>query len=173
MREVKLSFWAQSLDNVAPDDMVENNRTLDAAHVTERQDLVQRISRVSTSGERVFSEGHHSVFLSGNEIVLETPSDQLDSAGRIAPIICYAAIPDGPQESWPEDVANAQRDFAVSIGRRISDESASLARRGLEVSLKKKQRSKRRRILLYAAAVTITVVAVIAVGYWYFLRQPG
>jgi hypothetical protein len=170
--EVRLSFWAQSLDNVAPDDMVENNRTLDATYVKERQNLVQRISRVSTSGQRVFSEGHNSAFLLGNEFLLEIPSDQVDHAGRIAPIICYGVIPEEPWESWPSDVARAQRDFAFSIGRGISEENASSARRGLEAVVKKKESSRRRKMLVYAAASIVTIIGIFVV-YWLIRQQGG
>jgi hypothetical protein len=69
VREVKLSFRAQSLDNLAPDDMQENNLTLAVGDSTRRQALVRCISRVSISGTQIFAEGATSVFLLGDEFV--------------------------------------------------------------------------------------------------------
>ena len=138
-----LSFRAQSLDNLAPDPMMEENGKIleDQEH---RQELVRYISRVSIDGSQVFSKGDISVFRYGNDFILEVPSDRRDSAGRIAPIICYGKIAGKPDNSWPDTIVKAIRDFAGYIGRGVSDEDASSARHGLEELVKKNTRTYRR-----------------------------
>ena len=137
MRETypELSFRAQSLDNFTPDPMEVNGRRLEAKDQEERQRLVQHISQVSISGTRVFSEGLISAFRRRNEFILEISSDQRDSAGRIAPIICYGYVSEESEKSWPDDVVSAIRDFANRTGRGVSDQAAT--RRGIEAVLKK------------------------------------
>ena len=137
MRETypELSFRAQSLDNLTPDPMEVNGRRLEAKDQEERQKLVRHISQVSISGTQVFSEGPISAFRRRNEFILEIPSDQRDSAGRVAPIICYGRVSKESEKSRPDDVVSAIRDFANRIGRGVSDQAA--ARRGIEAVLKK------------------------------------
>ena len=135
-RYPELSFRAQSLDNLAPDPMEVNGCPLEAKDEEERKRLGQRIAQVSKSGTRVFSEGPISAFRLGNKFILEIPSDQKDSAGRIAPIICYGHVSRESEKSWPDEVVRAIRDFANQIGRGVSDQAA--VRRGIEAVLKKK-----------------------------------
>jgi len=137
---LKLSFRAQSLDNLDLDPMEMDGRRLEAKDQQERRSLVQKISRVSTAGRNVFSEGLTTAFLSDDEFILEIPSDQPDSAGRIAPIICYGHISKESEKSWPDDVANAIQDFASRIGRGVSDHAT--VRRGVEAILKKNWRNR-------------------------------
>ena len=129
-RYPELSFQAQSLDNLALDPMEVNGCPLEEKDKEERKRLVQRIDQVSKSGTRVFSEGSISAFRLGNEFILEIPSDQKDSAGRIAPIICYGHVSRESEKSWPDEVVSAIRDFANRIGRGVSDQAA--VRRGIE-----------------------------------------
>ena len=137
---LKLSFRAQSLDNLNLDPMEVDGRRLEEKDQQERQRLVQDISRVSTSGRNVFSEGLISAFRWRDEFILEIPSDRPDSSGRIAPIICYGHVSEELEKSWPEDVVGAIRAFASRIGRGVSDHAA--VRRGIEAVLKKNWRSR-------------------------------
>lgn len=134
-----LSFRAQSLDNQAPDPIENNKCLLREDDVAERQDLIQKISEVSLNGVEVFSEDSHTALLHGNKFLLKTPSDQLDEAGRIAPILCYGRVPNKSPESWSSDVVNAMVGFAERIGRTVSEESQEIARRGT-VAIEKKNK---------------------------------
>ena len=143
MKNLDLSFRAQRLDNQDPDYMELNQKRLAEEDVTERQKLARQISEVSLGGSQVFSEGYHAAFLLDDKFLLDTPSDQLDEAGRIAPIICYGRVPPKPPESWPGDVVEALTGFARSIDGTVSEKDT--ARRGVKAIVKRKRRNSRLR----------------------------
>lgn len=162
MSDLPLSFRAQSRDNQSPDPVEINDKSL-----TE-EDLIKKISNVSKEGTKVFSEGVHTAFLHGDEFILQTPSEQLDEAGRIAPILCYGPVPDVPQESWPSDVIKAVVGFAGRIGRTISGDCQKKARHGVKAVIKKKQRNRRRRKILYWMPLFLCLLAVVL---WVILKK--
>lgn len=133
----ELSFLAQSLDNRSPDPAALNGCQLGPDDEEKHQELVRKISQVSISGRRVFSEGFISAHRRYGTFILKIPSVQRDSSGRIAPIICYGRVPKKPAESWPEDVTDEMKKFAASIGRKISDQDISSGREAVEAVLKK------------------------------------
>ncbi len=170
MADLDLSFRAQSLDNQSPDPAEINNRRLTEENVDERQELAQKISRVSLDGTQVFSEGSHVVSLHHDEFLLKTPSDQLDDAGRTAPLLCYGHVPEDPQESWPSEVVTAVVGFAERIGRTISGESQKKAHHGVEAIVKKKRKDRsRRKVLLWSAF--LAVLSVVAVVLWILFKK--
>lgn len=177
-----LSFRAQSLDNQTTDPMEVNRYFLAEDDVTERQDLAQKISEVSSNGTnsfpegshtafRSFPEGSHTAFLYGDKFLLKTPSDQLDNAGRIAPLLCYGHVPDDPSESWSDDVVNAMVGFAERIGRTISDDSQKVARHYVVAILETKKRIRRRRQMVRGAVVVLIVLAVLGIIYEILFRK--
>ena len=171
MNNLALSFSAQSLDNQTPDPMEVNGHFLAEENVTERQDLAQKISEVSSNGARSFSEGSHTAFLYGDKFLLQTPSDQLDNAGRIAPILCYGHVPAEPAESWPDDVVNAMVGFAERIDRTISDDSQKVARHGVVAILEMKKKIRRRRKMVRGAVVVLIFLAVFGIINEFFFRK--
>ena len=162
MNNPKLSFFAQSLDNQAPDHIEANTGAL--TKDTERQKVAQQISRVSLHGTQVFLEDWHSAFLFGNEFLLQTPSDQLDDADRISRVTCYGRVPDEPSESWSDDVVNAMVGFAQRIGRTVSGESQQMAHRGVEAILeaqKKNQLRMSRKMLWWILLLILGAVSIL------------
>ena len=171
MANLDLSFRAQSLDNQFPDPAEVNDRHLTKEDVSERQELAEKISKISLHGTRVFSEGLHNGFLQGDKFLLETPSDQLDVGDINAPILCYGRLPDKPTVSWSEDVVNALVDFAERIGRTVLDERQKMARRSVEAILeaqRRKQLRLRRKMLGVAALLIVLVILsiLIAIEIW-------
>ena len=167
MNNPKLSFFAQSLDNQAPDHIEVNKCAL--TEDPERQNVAQQISRVSLHGTQVFSEDWHSAFLFGNEFLLQTPSDQLDDSDRISRITCYGRVPEVPSKSWSGNVVNALVGFAERIGRKVSDESQETARQGVEAILeaqKKNQLRMRRKILGLGLLIILGVVSILWVTFF-------
>ena len=140
MADLDLSFRAQSLDNQSLDPVEVNNQRLTEEHVGERQEFAKKISKISLDGIRVFSEGAHTASLHDHEFLLKTPSEQLDDAGRIAPLLCYGSVPDEPPVSWSRDVVKAMVGFAESIDRTISPESQEIAGRGVDTILAEAQK---------------------------------
>ena len=147
MKNLDLSFRAQRLDNKNPDHMELDQRPLAEGDVTERQKLARQISEVSLRGSQVFSEEHHAAFLLDDKFLLDTPSDQSDDAGRIAPIICYGRVPEPPPESWSDEVVKAVVGFAERIGRTVSPKSQEIAGRGVDAILAGAQKQNRMRVM--------------------------
>ena len=160
MNNFPLSFYAQSLDDRSPDHVEDNNPPL--KEDDECQDLAQKISEVSLNGYEVFSKHWHSAFLFDNKFLLETPSDRLDDAGRIAPILCYGDVPDEPPDSWSIDVVKDMVRFAESIGRKVKDEE--MACRGVQAILKAKKKNQlriRRKMLGCLLLIVLGVVSIL------------
>ena len=171
MKNLALSFRAQRLDNQDPDHMEIDQHLLAEKEGTKRQELANSISEVSLKGKEIFSEkGFHTAFLLGDKFLLETPSDQLDDAGRIATIITYGRVPDEPPESWSCDVVESLTAFAGRIGRTVSKKKMKVARRAIEAIIKKKQRNTLRRRALWATVFAISLV-VICIIYWIVFKK--
>ena len=171
MANLALSFRAQSLDNQSPDPVEVDNQRLTEEDVAQRQELAQKISKVSLDGTRVFSKGSHAASLHGNEFLLKTPSDQLDDAGRTAPLLCYGCVPDEPPASWSGDVVKAMVGFAERIGRTISATRQETAHRGVEKIIKKKRINKLRQKMLWWAALLILLSSVVSILWAIFVRK--
>ena len=162
-----LSFLAQRLDNQELDHMARDQCLLAEEDVDERQELDSQIAKVSLDGSQVFTEGYHAAFLLDDKFLLETPSDQLDDADRIAPIITYGCVPDKPPESWSGDVVEALTAFAGRIDRTVN---AGVARDAMDAVVKKKQHDSIRRKVLWTAVVAI-VLMVICIIYWIVFKK--
>ena len=159
-----LSFSAQSLDNQSLDPVEVNGHFLAKEKLIARQKFAKKISKVSLNGTEVFSEGSHTAFLLDDKFfLLETPSDQLDDGGRIAPILCYGLVQ--PTESWADDVVNAIVGFAERIGRTISDDKQEVAHRGVEAILEKEKKNRRRRKMVRRAVGVLIVLVVLGIIY--------
>ena len=165
-----LSFLAQRLDNQELDHMERDRCLLAEEDVDGRQELDLQISEVSLDGSQAFSKDYHTAFLLDDKFLLKTPSDQLDDAGRIAPIITYGCVPDAPSESWPGDVAEALTAFAGRIGRTVCKKNAKIARCAMEAVLKKKRRDSIRRKALWAVVIAVVLV-VIYIIYWIVFKK--
>ena len=165
-----LSFLAQRLDNQELDHMALDGCPLAEEDVDERQELDLQISEVSLDGSQAFSEGYHTALLLDDKFLLKTPSDQLDDAGRIAPIITYGCVPDAPSESWPVDVVEALTAFAGRIGRTVCKKNAKVARCAMEAVIKKKRRDSIRGKALWTVVIAIILV-VIYIIYWIVFKK--
>ena len=144
-----------------------NQCSLAEENVSDRQELARKISGVSLNGSQAFSKGYHTAFLLYDEFLLKTPSDQLDDAGRIAPIITYGCVPDEPPESWSGDVVEALNAFAERIGRTVSKKNAGVAHRAMEAVLQKKRRDSIRRKALWATVFAIVLMVI----YWIVFKN--
>ena len=171
MAKLNLWFRAQSLDNQSPDPVEFNNQRITEEDVGKRQELAQKTSKVSLDGTRVFAEGSHTASLHGNKFLLKTPSDQLDDAGRIAPLLCYGCVPDEPPASWSSDVIKAMVGFAERIGRTISATTQETAHRGVEKIIKKKWINRLRQKVLWWAALLILLSVVASILWAIFVRK--
>ena len=177
MANIDLSFRAQSLDNQSPDPVQVNDRRLTEEDVAERQELTQKISKISLEGTRVFSVGLHNAFLHGDKFLLETPSEQKDVGNINAPILCYGRVPDQPPVSWSSDVVKAVVGFAGRIEWKVSAENQKVAGCGVDIILAEAQKKSRMRIripwkkVLWGAGALVIVLVVVGVIYKILFRE--
>lgn len=155
-------FLAQRLDNQEIDHIEIDGYLLDEMDVTEREVVDFKISEVSMDGAQVFTENHHVASVYKDIFLLETPSDQLDNAGRIAPIITYGHIPDKISPSWSSDVLNSLTKFAGRIDRTISKQNMEIAQRAMQSVIAKTSRD---RIFRNSIWMGFGII-IIAIIYW-------
>lgn len=165
MANLNLWFRAQSLDNQSPDPVEFNNQRITEEDVGKRQELAQKISKVSLDGTQVFAEGSHAASLHGNKFLLKTPSDQLDDAGRIAPLLCYGCVPDELPVSWSSDVIKAMIGFAERIGRTVSPKNQEITGRGVDAILTETQKKSR----MHVTGKALWGVGVLLIAFVYRL----
>ena len=137
MKNIRLSFRAQRLDNTGPDHMEVGRHLLSEGSIVERQKFAQDISRISIHDSQVFSDRYHSAFLLNGKFLLKTPSDQLDNADRVATIITYGSVPDDVPQNWPNDVVAELTGFAGRIGRTICKENREVAQCAMQFVVEK------------------------------------
>ena len=179
MKELKLSFIAQRLDNQDPDHMELEGCELTEEDVDKRQKLDRQVSEVSWDGSQVswdgsqgFSEEHHAAFLLDDKFLLKTPPKERDEADRISPILCYGRVPPEPSESWPNDVVKELIAFAGRIKRTVPKKSEEVARCAVEAIVKKKRRNSVRRKALWGTAFAVGL-AVLWILYWLIFKKHG
>ncbi len=132
-----LSFWAQSLDNQAPDVIFKDGEEL--SDDESRQKLVSEIYEFPKS-EVVPDVSAVTIRYSYPKFVIEAIPTEKDQANRLAPIVIYGILPDDPSEFWVEDVCNEIENFISKNLKRTLDNSALVAIQDwLSEALKKKR----------------------------------
>jgi len=152
-------FWAQALDNTSPDHIEMNGEEIPAVDPARRQKAVSTVGAVSRSSR--FSIECRDVRLAANSthFVVEVPSVELDTAGRIAPLICY-----GPHHGYEDKqlgvkIVEGVLGFADRLGRNVSADNISDAHQALanlRAALKRAERM--RKIAMGSVAVVGALV---------------
>lgn len=163
----KYIFWAQALDNSAPDHIEVRGEELEVGDSLRRQEAVSFVSRVVKSGERIFDVGGVLLAADTQHFVVEVPSVQQDKIGRTAPIVCYGGYEREVGGALGASVAVGLDAFAKRIGRSLQPEHSELIRESFEV-LKKKSLTKRR---IRNGAIGIVAFALVVIGYWLASRN--
>jgi hypothetical protein len=135
-----LSFWAQSLDNQAPDVIFKDGEKLsdDGA----RQKLVSEIYEIPKGSiEVVPANATITIRYSYPKFVIEAIPFEKDQANRLAPIIIYGVFPEKFSQLWVKDVCSEIETFVSSTLKRTLDNSSLTAINDwLYETLKKKTR---------------------------------
>lgn len=133
-----LSFWAQSLDNQAPDVIFKDGEEL--SDDESRQKLVSEIYEFpKNNSEVVLADSGVTIRYSYPKFVIEAIPTEKDQANRLAPIVIYGVLPDDPSEFWVEEVCNEIESFISKTLKRTLDDSAlEDIRDRLSETLKKK-----------------------------------
>jgi len=156
-----LVYWAQALDNASPDHINLRGKELSPEDAIRRQEAVSLVSSVARLGSRIFSEGGVQLTQKGSRFVVEVHSEQLDQAGRIAPIICCGEYDARIDEAFGATVADCINDFAHSIGRTVRREHLDITRSAFLIVKKKFSTRRRVRILLIGTMVPAALLALI------------
>jgi hypothetical protein len=100
-----LYFWAQSLDNQAPDLIFKNEEEL--SDDESRQKLVSEIYEIPKSNIEVLpADAAVTIRYSYPKFIIEAIPTQKDTINRFAPIVIYAVLPDDFSEDGLKDVYN-------------------------------------------------------------------
>lgn len=162
-------FWAQALDNAAPDHIEFDGEAIPAEDTKRRQDAVSLVSSVVKKGQRVFSKNGVLLTFHGERYVFEVPSAERDRAGRTAPIVLCGEYSSGVDDGLASMVVNEADEFAKRIGRTVGVEHFDGAREAFSAlnSALKKTSSKRK---LIAVGVAILVLVALVI-YWTVSRS--
>lgn len=159
-----LSFWAQSLDNQAPDIIFRDGEELldDDA----RQKLVSEIYEIPKSNIKRFStDSDFTVRCRYPKFVIEAIPTEKDQIDRLAPIVIYGVLPNDWSEIWVQDVCNEIEDFVSSRLKRTLDRSTITAIQDwLNETLKKKKVELERRSTNLIQRFLIQLVGWLKIG---------
>lgn len=156
MKQIKMFFWAQSLDNQSPDFIYEREKKIPETDRKKRRDIVKRISEVTAEGRVLYDRQNVTIQVLENESVLTVRGTERDVAGRAAPVTCLAKIPS--QADQIRRVVAEVKTFFENIGRNIPRDTITAIADGLGEAAKKKQK---RQIARTAAAAILSLL-----GLW-------
>jgi len=165
----KFILWAFALDNTSPDHFEVRGRVLDAADTSQRQEAVSFVSSVVRREKWTFKERGMRLTADGSHFLLEVPSEQRDSAGRTAPIVCCGDYEATICEALGASTAVALNDFAKRIGRTLSPAHLDLVPVFFD-NLKKKSSTKK---LLRALLMGIAGFLLLSLLYWVRQKAGG
>ena len=155
-------LFAQSLDNVSPDDFVVGGVSMGPDMEDVRRHAKAKfaqVTRVGTAAE--IGEGVRIIWGAEHYVVAVAPPER-DVAGRVAPMIAYGTWEAEAGEAFGRDVGEQLARFADSIGRTVSQRQIAAIATAFES--KKKRRQRGRVIVLVALAVF--GLACVALGCW-------
>jgi len=131
-----LAVFAQALDNHSDDHVFMEGRHLPSRAAAERQQASNLISTVTSEGGKVFESEGVELFCSGPLCVIEIVSEELDSAGRLAPISVCIDLAGADQIA---DVVRQLTKISHSIDRTISSAYLDVVTQALTEEQKKKR----------------------------------
>lgn len=116
----KITFWAQSLDNVSPDLIeIDMDGQILEPNLLEREDIVNTISRISLSRRVEVSTKFVTIYVYDSDFILKTFPEKRDQAQRRSPIIAYGTLPEKITDPWVLDFTKSLYSFGDRIGRPL------------------------------------------------------
>jgi len=135
-----LYFWAQSLDNQAPDVIFKNGEKL--SDDKSRQQLVSEIYEIPRSNIEVL-HAHAAVTIRYNysKFVIEAIPIEKDTVKRLAPIVIYGELPKNFSQAWIESVGSDIHNFvSTKLDRNLDESALEAIKNGLAEILNNKDR---------------------------------
>lgn len=155
---VNFIFWAQALDNSSADHIEMRGEKLGADDSVRRQEAVSLVSRVVKSGIRVFDDCGVRLTVDDQHFVVEVPFVERDSAGRMAPVVCYGDYDRSAGDALGTSVVTGIGEFATRIGRSLQPEHIELTKESFKAL---KKNSSMRRLVL-RGAIGAVIMALLA-----------
>jgi len=162
--EIKLSFFAQALDNTSPNHLSLDGQMLHSNDTALREQITTMIANTTMKGKKVFDEEFIQLHINGADFIISVPSAERDDIGRIAPIVCIGKVNDPMDDSVTEKILHEIKHFTAMIGRSVDPETIRIARKALLLLKKNRQ------IPRYGLAIGAAIIAVIAI---YLLSKIG
>lgn len=142
-----LYFWAQSLDNQAPDVIFKNEEEL--SDDKSRQKLVSEIYEFPKSDSEVVSaDSAVTIRYSYSKFVIEAIPTEKDELKRLAPIVIYGELPNNFSQPWIDSVGSDIQKFSDKLNRTLDPSALEAIKKGLSEILQPKKREDSRFNLL-------------------------
>lgn len=160
-------FWAQALDNLSPDQMSMGGKYLLSDDYKEREKVVSTVSNTIKTGACKFEADGIKLTANNTHFVMEVISDEKDSAGRSAPIVCHGIYDLSEINSLSKLVATDFTDFANHIGRHLApgyDKLVDDAFDTLKDTLVKKKKIRK-------SAISLALIVLLALLYFLVMHS--
>lgn len=180
---MKIILWVQSLDNKAPDIIIENGDEIDPSNQRKRQEIVSSINSIASdkTKQKEFSDREVTIYYSypSNscpKIVIKAITSELDNENRLTPIVNYIEFSDDSFINDKnlgdniltniEEIMNSKinRTFALKTKNKISDGLTELTKK---IAEKKKIESE---IIPRLIEIAIFIVILPITIEWIFLN---
>ena len=157
-------YWAQALDNTSADYIFLGNIALIPEKISQRQEIVSSISKVTTSGSLIYQDGGVKLTEFKKRVVMEVDTCQRDNLGRLAPLVACFDADINIDTSFIDYICSDVLNFAQRINRSISpDDSAKML---LALNQLKKAYSRKKNALIMALFFLICIVVILFLKIW-------
>jgi hypothetical protein len=135
-----LYFWAQSLDNQAPDVIFKNGKAL--SDDESRQKLVSEIYEIPRSNiEVLHTHAAVTIRYNSSKFVIEAIPLEKDTVKRLAPIVIYGELPKNFSQPWIDSVGSDIHNFvSTKLDRNLDKSALEAIKNGLSKILNNKDR---------------------------------
>lgn len=133
----RLNFWAQSIDNKSPSVLIESGSRITDNDHARRRAFVNKLSSI-TEQPIFFAEHGATLRFTENLFTMQLLCHELDHAGRQSTVVCFGYV--GEDEDWAVKTTRELRQFALSLGRTLDDETIEACTNGLRCLLAKQKK---------------------------------
>ena len=164
-----LSFWAQSLDNQAPDIIINDRQVL--SDDESRQKIVSEIYKLPTKDIKISSyDSSVTVRYSHPRFVIEVIPAEKDRVNRLAPIIIYGQFPKECPSDWVNNVCNEIKEVVSNqIKRTLQDGTLESIRDWLIKTLE----AKKKRVQLVNQIISLTIGLIFPLLVSWLMQKYG
>lgn len=139
-----LFFWAQSLDNQAPDLILKDSEEL--SDPLDRQQVISQIYEVPGIKKTLpLATSEITVRFSDPKFVVEALPTEKDQANRSAPIVIYGELPEEFSRDWIESsCTNISKIVSKELNRTLSEDAVTAIQVWFTEILEEKEEKKKK-----------------------------